>query len=225
MSRVKLVLDFDNTLIVCHDSSTSRAMHRKPDCHLLHAGKVWCVYKRPFLEGFLRCCAQWFEIVIWTAGLASYAESAVPLVYPTDLPKPSVYTRDHCTFMDNVPPKGSGFVKDLRKLEGFPDRVFLLDDQPRSFHLTPENGLQIPRFDGDDGDCFLMRILPYLWTLHRFGFVWQPVIRDWQTLARAVLQIYRAQFLAACGTDWLMRHGLWFLLDFDGVLPTHLPTP
>jgi TFIIF-interacting CTD phosphatase-like protein len=211
--RIKLVLDIDNTLLVCTLGDQINKMVRTPDYVTVLDGQIAGFYFRPFLRTFLRCCAKWFDLIVWTAGVESYAETVVNIVFPQDIPRPPVYHREHCTIVEDITTTGPSFVKDLRKLQGFrEDKFLLLDDNRSSFHLTPNNGVELPPFMGRDDDDLFLSLLPHLWGIYRVGRIGAPGFANWMQLSHHVLEKYESHFLKDCPVDLTESYVLWRLL-------------
>lgn len=100
-----LVLDLDETLV--HSSFTQI---NKPDITLnvdIESSKCSIyVLKRPHLEEFLEGVSKLYEIVIYTASLAKYANPLIDILDPNKHIKSRLF-REHCTA------SATGFVKDL----------------------------------------------------------------------------------------------------------------
>jgi carboxy-terminal domain RNA polymerase II polypeptide A small phosphatase len=191
--KIKLVLDIDNTLLVSVPIQKWPKMPRLPDDIVIVRGEIFGIYFRPFLGHFLECCQQWFEVMIWTAGVEEYARSVVNILFPGERPKPLFYHRDHCTYVEGV---GSGYVKDLRKINGFnKEKILLLDDQKGSFYFNPANGLELPFFEGDICDVTLYFVLPHLWSIYKNGKI---IHEDWSSHSLKILEKYEQDFLNDC---------------------------
>ena len=71
---------------------------------------------------------KYYELVIFTASLAKYADPLVDIIDPE---KHCAYKlfREHCTFMNNA------FVKDLTKLGRNMQDVLIVDNSPVAYFL------------------------------------------------------------------------------------------
>lgn len=159
--RHTLVLDIDETLVHTFSQSASAADER-----LMEYGML----VRPGLKEFLEECNELFEVVFWTAGVASYGyavvsaleekllglppsmynaktllnvfvecdenKSASPLVHFPCLPRDQ--TLANYNYMKYLPLLG----RDMKSL-------LMIDDNPRSFPLTPRNGVKVHPFEID----------------------------------------------------------------------------
>lgn len=157
--RKTLVLDLDETLVCC-----SLQPQFKPDLILpvmmQEKDAFISLKKRPGLDMFLKTVSELFELVIFTASRARYAE---PVIAAID-PKGRI---DHTLFREHCQQVGTGFVKDLSKLNRNLDEVIIIDvnstqNSPIAYSLQPQNSLAISSFFGEEGDKELSRLLPVL---------------------------------------------------------------
>jgi len=154
-SRICLVLDLDETLV--HSSFKPVVV---PDLVIPVEikGNIHQVYvrKRPMLEEFMRRAAELFEVVVFTASLAEYAD---PLMDELDLEGQYVHHRlfrEHCSNTNGL------FVKDL-SLMGRPlSRIVIIDNSPTSFLFQPRNSIQCTSWFDDTTDTELTDFLPVL---------------------------------------------------------------
>jgi len=68
-----LILDIDETLIY----ATEASLPRQAD---FLVGQ-YHIYKRPFLDVFLKNCLDWFEVAVWTSSTPSYAIAIVSAIF------------------------------------------------------------------------------------------------------------------------------------------------
>jgi RNA polymerase II subunit A small phosphatase-like protein len=154
-SRICLVLDLDETLV--HSSFKPVVV---PDLVIPVEikGNIHQVYvrKRPMLEEFMQRAAELFEVVVFTASLAEYAD---PLMDELDLEGQYVHHRlfrEHCSNTNGL------FVKDL-SLMGRPlSRIVIIDNSPTSFLFQPRNSIQCTSWFDDTTDTELTDFLPVL---------------------------------------------------------------
>lgn len=120
-------------------------------------GEIHTVYvkKRPGVDHFLSKVSEWYEIVIFTASLALYANPVVDLLDPHNLVQLRLY-REHCVLI------GGCYVKDIAKLGRDLKRTVIIDNSPLSYVLQPENAIPISAFFTDDNDRELERTLELL---------------------------------------------------------------
>ncbi|KAG6817446.1 hypothetical protein H0H87_008614 [Tephrocybe sp. NHM501043] len=171
-----LVLDLDETLI----HSTSRPIHNsgsggtglfglvsfdsrnKGASHMVEVvlggqSTLYHVYKRPFVDFFLRTVSGWYTLVIFTASMQEYAD---PVIDWLDAGRGILghrLFRDSCTQL----PNGS-YTKDLSIVEADLARVCLVDNSPVSYRVNEANGIPIEGWTHDPSDEALLDLLPVL---------------------------------------------------------------
>lgn len=153
--RICLVLDLDETLV--HSSFDPFPSGSDFSVPLEMPGDKHTVYvkKRPFVDEFLATCSQSFEVVVFTASLALYANPVMDVLDPSRHVKLRLY-REHCVLV------GGCYVKDMRKLGRDLKRVFILDNSPLSYALQPENAIPISSWYDDENDRELEKTLSRL---------------------------------------------------------------
>jgi len=174
--RQTLVLDLDETLVHCHPSLLNGRdpplRLRIDTCPPLNAH----VYVRPAAKKFLEFARDSFEVVIFTASAAIYADQVLDWLDPKrNIISHRLY-RQHCTEICG------GHFKDLRRLGRSLDNVVLVDNSPLAAGMCPDNAILCSSWFGDDYDDLELEHLVYLlWTLRlqpsipaflteRFGF-------------------------------------------------------
>lgn len=140
-SKYTLVLDLDETLV----HSTSDLSN--PDGSGLQV--------RPGAVEFVEELADYYELVIFTAGTQDYADWALRFVDPKQRIAHRLY-REHAV------QKGSVFVKDVSKLGRDLRKVIIIDNIVDNFQLQPENGIFINTWEGDMNDSTLFQLAPVL---------------------------------------------------------------
>ncbi|KAJ3853167.1 NLI interacting factor-like phosphatase-domain-containing protein [Lentinula lateritia] len=166
-----LVLDLDETLI----HSTTRPISTASSSGLFGFGArkggpghvvevmlggrstLYHVYKRPFVDFFLRTVSGWYTLVIFTASLQEYAD---PVIDWLDAGRGIL---DHRLFRDSCTqlPNGS-YTKDLAVVEPDLARVCLIDNSPISYRVNEANGIPIEGWTHDPSDEALLDLLPVL---------------------------------------------------------------
>jgi len=149
-----LVLDLDETLV--HSSF-------KPipdpdftvDIELEGVTHRVYVLKRPGVDHFLREVGKKFEIVVFTASLAKYAD---PLLDVLDKDR-VVYYR---LFREACVQHYGNYVKDLRQLGRPLESSIIVDNSPFSYMFQPENAIPILTWFHDKNDRQLYDLLPFL---------------------------------------------------------------
>ncbi|KAF9782265.1 NIF-domain-containing protein [Thelephora terrestris] len=184
-SQKTLVLDLDETLI----HSTSRPLHnfshspsslfglkafRRGSLGNSHTVEVvlggkcttYHVYKRPFVDYFLRKVSAWYTLVIFTASMQEYAD---PVIDWLDAGRGIIdkrFFRESCTQL----PNGS-YTKDLTIVEADLANVCLVDNSPISYNYNEANGIPIEGWTHDPHDEALLELLPVLDSLRFTGDV------------------------------------------------------
>jgi len=152
--RKCLVLDLDETLL--HSSFKPIP---NPDFIIpveieeqIH--KVY-VLKRPGVDKFLQQCGKIFEIVVFTASLAKYADPVLDLLDSTKVVHHRLF-REACTNY-----KGN-FVKDMSRLGRELKHCLIIDNSPSSYLFHPENAIPCETWYDDEHDTELLDLLPIL---------------------------------------------------------------
>ncbi|KAJ7047421.1 NLI interacting factor-like phosphatase-domain-containing protein [Mycena alexandri] len=169
-----LVLDLDETLI----HSTSRPLmsgsgstgflglgafnRNQGSSHMVEVvlgghSTLYHVYKRPFVDFFLRTVSGWYTLVIFTASMQEYAD---PLIDWLDAGRGILehrLFRDSCTQL----PNGS-YTKDLSVVDPDLSRVCIIDNSPISYRVNEANGIPIEGWTHDPSDEALLDLLPVL---------------------------------------------------------------
>ncbi|TEB30216.1 NIF-domain-containing protein [Coprinellus micaceus] len=157
-----LVLDLDETLI--HSDVTANAFARRKQSagHMIEVvlggrSTLYHVYKRPFVDFFLRTVSGWYTLVIFTASMQEYADPVIDwLDAGTGILTHRLF-RDSCTQL----PNGS-YTKDLSIIEPDLSRVCLVDNSPVSYNINEVNGIPIEGWTNDPHDEALLDLLPVL---------------------------------------------------------------
>lgn len=103
---------------------------------------------------FLEILSKNFEIVVFTAGIEEYASLVLDRLDWKGLISHRLY-RDSCKQKDGM------FVKDLSELERDLNRVVIVDDNPNSYGLQPENAIPIQPFIDDLEDGELRKLMEF----------------------------------------------------------------
>ncbi|KAJ7507747.1 NLI interacting factor-like phosphatase-domain-containing protein [Mycena galericulata] len=169
-----LVLDLDETLI----HSTSRPLlsgnsstgflglgtfsRNKGSGHMVEVvlggnSTLYHVYKRPFVDFFLRTVSGWYTLVIFTASMQEYADPVIDWLDAGRGILAHRLFRDSCTQL----PNGS-YTKDLSVVDPDLSRVCLIDNSPISYRVNEANGIPIEGWTHDPSDEALLDLLPVL---------------------------------------------------------------
>ncbi|GAA6022688.1 hypothetical protein JCM10207_008583 [Rhodosporidiobolus poonsookiae] len=173
-----LVLDLDETLI----HSTSRPYRasglkggrgrglRTKVVEVVLDGRstVYTVYKRPWVDFFLRKVSSWYTVIIFTASLPEYADPVIDWLDGGDGRGGMVggrLFRAHCLSRNGT------YVKDLSVVDPDLSRVCLVDNSPASYAVNQANGIPIEGWINDPSDECLLDLLPMLDSLRFTGDV------------------------------------------------------
>lgn len=117
---------------------------------------IYHVYKRPWVDYFLRKVAAWYHVVIFTASVQEYAD---PVIDWLDQGRGLIagrLFRDACTY------RNGSYLKNLAIVDQDLSRVCLVDNSPASYHLNPSNGIPVEGWTHDPSDEALLDLLPIL---------------------------------------------------------------
>ncbi|KAH9179788.1 NIF-domain-containing protein [Lactarius sanguifluus] len=163
-----LVLDLDETLIhsTTRPPTTSgirglfgarRAAPHTVDVVMGGRPNVYYVYKRPFVDLFLRKVSAWYTLVIFTASMKEYADPVIDWLDAGQGIIARRFFRESCTQM----PNGS-YTKDLTVVEQDLARICLVDNSPICYTRNPMNAIPIEGWTHDPSDEALLDLLPVL---------------------------------------------------------------
>ena len=152
-----LVLDLDETLV---HSSFKPVPNPDFVIPVEIDGTVTDVYvlKRPWVDYFMEEVAKQYEVVVFTASLAKYAD---PLLDLLDKRK----TVRHRLFRESCYLYQGNYVKDLTSLGRPMSSTVIIDNSPHSYVFQPQNALPVSSFIDDPRENDLLDMLPYLWEL------------------------------------------------------------
>ncbi|PWN53050.1 NIF-domain-containing protein [Violaceomyces palustris] len=123
----------------------------------------WRTAKRPGLDYFLGYLSQWYEIVIFTTQPAFTAQPIIEKLDPDRRYIAYTLFRESCKNVDGK------FVKDLDFLNRDKSKVVVLDTNPDSFLLQPENGILIQPWKGERSDRELAGLIPFFESIGIYG--------------------------------------------------------
>ncbi|MQM07061.1 hypothetical protein Taro_039896 [Colocasia esculenta] len=156
LGKKTLFLDLDETLV-----------HSQPDVPPARydfvvrpaiGGQLLTFYVavRPGTQRLLAEAAKRFEVVVFTAGLREYASLVLAQLDPRgELISHGLY-RDSCSEV------GGKLTKDLAGLGRDLSRVVIVDDNPNSYVLQPENAMPVRPFVDDLNDREMWRVMEFL---------------------------------------------------------------
>ena len=131
MQPLLVVIDLDETLIY----SSQTALDRPPD----FAVGPYLVYKRPFLDEFLRVAMSLYDLAIWTSSTAPYAFAIASELVQDVAAFKFIWARERCTARLDPETQSYDFIKNLTKLRrrGFSlERTVVVDDSPENINST-----------------------------------------------------------------------------------------
>eukprot|EP00743_Colponemidia_sp_Colp-15_P000953 GILK01001052.1.p1 GENE.GILK01001052.1~~GILK01001052.1.p1 ORF type:complete len:379 (+),score=73.57 GILK01001052.1:280-1416(+) len=154
LGKKTLVLDLDETLV----HSSFRPID-DPDMIIPVEieNRVHHVYvlKRPGVDEFLQRMAEIYEVVIYTASLAKYAD---PLLDQLDPYSVCAYR----LFREACVPWNGNYVKDLARLGRDLKSQIIIDNSPISYSFQPGNAIPIKSWFDDPYDRELYDLIPIL---------------------------------------------------------------
>uniref|UniRef100_A0A7S3G6I3 protein-serine/threonine phosphatase n=1 Tax=Palpitomonas bilix TaxID=652834 RepID=A0A7S3G6I3_9EUKA len=155
--RKTLVLDLDETLVHSSFKPVSNADFIVP---VEIDGTVHSVYvlKRPHVDAFMEEMGKHYEVVVFTASLAKYANPVLDLLDIHRVVDARLF-REAC-----VSVQGS-LVKDLSRLGRPLKDTIILDNSPLSYMLQPENAVPISSWFDQPDDRELLDLIPVLTTM------------------------------------------------------------
>ena len=152
-NKKTLILDLDETLV--HSSFKFFPFQADIYLNIQVKNKVHIVnvLKRPYVHDFLKKMSNFYEIVIFTASNAHYAN---PLLDQLDIGHNISYRlfREHCISMSGL------YIKDLRRIGRDLKDTIILDNNPISYVVNKENGIPIKTWHFDKGDVELVKLIP-----------------------------------------------------------------
>lgn len=130
-----------------------KADHKIP----VRNGDLECIIhvnRRPGAIKFIRTLSEIYEIVIFTASLAIYAN---PLMDDIDPERCCVYRlfRNSCSVHNGC------FTKDLSRMNREMENIMIVDNSPSAYMLQPENAIPITTWQGNPNDTELLDLIPF----------------------------------------------------------------
>ena len=170
-----LVLDLDETLV--HSSFHIPEAFDLIVPLSLPDGGIQNIYvaKRPGVDEFLARVGEVFEVVIFTASLARYADPVIDFLTEgmrayseSSVIRHRLY-RESCLYLQGL------YVKDLSRLGRDLGQTIIVDNSPASFLLQPDHGVHIKSWFSDTTDCELEILLH---SLHHLAS--SPDVYSWK---------------------------------------------
>lgn len=174
-SKPLAVLDLDETLIKAFPYPLDHP------CDFMTCNLY--VYKRPFLEYFLKTLSIKYDIAIWSAGGYDYVKNVVEYIIPKNVNVCFVYSNYQCEYNETIHP-----TKPLSKLSKYAyDNIIIIDDNG---DWTPENHKNciIPsKYNGNQYDCELINILYYLDYISDYSDFKSMPHKNWREIVDLVI--------------------------------------
>lgn len=121
------------------------------------SGRVFYILKRPHLALFLHAMSLVYEIVIFTASIAKYADAVIEQI-DTHRVVSRTFARTSCTKTNT-----GLFVKDLRVVcRRSLRRTIIVDNSPAAYSLHPNNAMPVDTWTNDRTDTQLLDAIPFL---------------------------------------------------------------
>jgi len=154
VGKKTLVLDLDETLVHSSFKPVPNADFIIPVEIDNQVHQVY-VLKRPGVDQFLKVMGDKFELVVFTASLAKYADPVLDLLDKDKTVRSRLF-REACSNH-----KGN-YVKDLGRLGRDIRHVIIVDNSPASYLFHPENAVPIDSWFDDENDTELLDLIPFL---------------------------------------------------------------
>jgi len=149
-----LVLDLDETLVHSSFKPVEACDFVIPVEIEEHVHQVY-VCKRPHVDEFMRRCGEMYEVVIFTASLAKYADPVLDLL---DVHK----VIDWRLFRESCSPFKGSYVKDMGRMGRDLSKIMIIDNSPHSYAFNPENAIPCESWFSDKNDNELLELIPVL---------------------------------------------------------------
>lgn len=186
LPRLRIVMDLDECMVHSKDLLFGKSRRYTTDERLRLSKKHkdngavliedFAVYIRPNLTTFLSGIAEIADVYAYTAGTEGYAKHVFNHIDPKNSIFRHILYRHNCvpvrgpirSFLIPLQSGQQQYLKDLRRFgdEIFvPERTVLVDNNPISFQLQPQNGLLVPDYTGcgsQAGDAHLLEALAVL---------------------------------------------------------------
>lgn len=115
----------------------------------------WRTAKRPGVDYFLGYLSQYYEIVLFSSNYMMYSERIAEKLDPLHAFISYNLYKEHCVYKDGE------HIKDLSKLNRDEKKVIIIDTNPTSYKLQPENAIPMKPWDGKSDDK-LISLIPFL---------------------------------------------------------------
>ena len=144
-SKLKIILDLDNTLIY----STVQKIDKLQNGILID--NKFYVYKRPHLDNFLSTLSEFCDLAVYTSSTQEYADKVLSFIDKHNLIHEKFY-RHNCIYSNNK------YFKDVMKFNFQNKKLLIIDDNPKCYLNMKDNIIQIKFWNGDAKDDSLLKI-------------------------------------------------------------------
>lgn len=170
-----IILDLDETLIY----ATEAELTTQAD----FTATYYLIYKRPYLDAFIKFCFQHFNVAVWTSSGAIYAQEIIVNIFPNPEQLAFIWTAEKCTPKFNLETYQYDSIKNLKKVKnkGFSlEQVVVVDDSPEKHIHNYGNLIPIQPFVGNMQDNMLERLCKYLLYIKDMVNIRTIEKRNWQ---------------------------------------------
>lgn len=175
MEKKLLILDLDETLIYATETNLEH------DFDFI-VGQYF-VYKRPFLDDFLKFCLENFEVAVWTSSTRNYATQIIDNIFDYKDEISFFWARERCTISFDEEERINFYEKKLVKIKkrGFNlQSVIVVDDSPEKWRSSYGNLVRVKPFFGETDDDELNRLIIYLERLKNIENIRKFEKRNWR---------------------------------------------
>ncbi|KJP87154.1 hypothetical protein AK88_03201 [Plasmodium fragile] len=158
--NMTLVLDLDETLIYC---TKKKKFNHQKEVDVLINGRYFSLYvcKRPYIDLFFSMLNPFFEIVIFTTSIKSYADTVLNIIDVDHYIDKKFYREDCFEVSSKI------YIKNLQSIKKEVSKMVLIDDSNVSGYKYPENYFPIKKWQGDLNDTELLDIIPFFLSLRK----------------------------------------------------------
>ncbi|KAG5518766.1 hypothetical protein PMAC_002737 [Pneumocystis sp. 'macacae'] len=149
-----LVLDLDETLV----HSSFKIIHQADFVIPIKIDSAYhnvYVIKRPGVDCFMKRMGELFEIVVFTASLAKYADPVLDMLDIHHVVK-------HRLFRESCFNHQGNYVKNLSQLGRELKNVLIIDNSPTSYIFHPSHAIPVSSWFNDIHDTELLDLIPFL---------------------------------------------------------------
>jgi len=155
-NRKCLVIDLDETLVHSSFKAVDKCDFIVP-VEIENVVHNVYVLVRPYAREFLDAVAEHYEIVLFTASLAKYADPLLDLLDTS-------HTIHYRLFRDSCVQIGYSYVKDLSRLGRKMSEIMIIDNSPQSYRFQPCNAIPITSWFDNENDTELKDLVNVLAT-------------------------------------------------------------